>query len=86
MRKWRQNPRNLAIEREQARRHHRGRVGFTDAQQYERTSKELRAPLLQVARLIKEGVWEMQTDGSHLYELGPEIYTTSKAEFDRRPR
>ena len=76
MRKWRQNPKNLAIERDQARRHHRRRVGFTDAQQYERTAKELRAPLVQVARLIEEGVWEMQTDGSNLYEHAPGIFTT----------
>ena len=84
MRKWRQNPKNLAREREQARRHYRGRVGFTDAQQYERTSEELRVPLIQVARMIKEGVWELNTDGSYLYELAPNVYTSSKAEFDRR--
>ena len=81
-RQWRRRGFNAAKERQLARVRARQTNNITDAQQYVRYDTSLRVPLPQVAKMIKKGVWQMNRDKSILYDLGDDILTTKRSEYD----
>lgn len=75
---WRRNAKNRVRERYSNRKRMRLRNGLSDAYIWCNYDPEFRVPIIQVANLIKEGVWEFRSDRSIAYDLGDGDFSTTR--------